>query len=147
VYQKVVTYDVEKITRVILEQLPEDYEFTERQTKAAQNVAKSIPKLKAVKLRKTLQLQEATEALEEREPEPAAATEGATVVVTEPVVEAESKTEQTVEDIKKIKQRQTKKKQVTQEATAELASATPATATAKKTTITRKKKNVDFDVL
>ena len=159
VYQKVVTYDVEKITRVILEQLPEDYEFTERQTKAAQNVAKSIPKLKAIKLRKTLQLQEATEALEERDAETVVETEGAAVATevaavatVAPVAAAAAvarETEKTVEDIKKIKQRQTKKKLIIQEATAtaEPGTETTTTTTAKKSTTTRKKKNVDFDVV
>jgi hypothetical protein len=142
VFQKVVTYDVEKITRVILEQIPEEYEFEERQTKAIQNAVKNMPKPKPVKLRKTLQLQEASEAIEEREqqqPVPIVAEKIPDVEMVEPDKRVEP--EKKVEDMKKIKQRQTKKK------TAAIQEETGDKPSEKKTATTRKKKNVDFTVI
>lgn len=170
VFQKIVTYDVEKITKVILEQLPDEFEFEERRTKAVQEAVKKIPKprVKAVKLKKTLQLLEASEALEERkleeeqeqkqelekglqqelgqdlvqdlaqdlaqEPKP---------IINESKEGKEDKEEKVEkvdkEEIKKIKQRQTKKKMAAQEEQGQ--------AQAQPVKTTRKKKNVNFDVI
>ncbi len=72
VYQKVSTLDVEKLTNVILGQLPEEVEYESMKTKATVQAAVEAnaefakTKPKAVKLKKTLLLEEATEALEER---------------------------------------------------------------------------------
>ena len=147
VFQKVVTYDVEKITRVILEQIPEEYEFEERQTKAVQNAVKNMPKPKPVKLRKTLQLQEASEAIEEQEqqktvPIVAEKVSNVEIVETEKIVEPDKRVDpdKRVEEMKKIKQRQTKKKAAAQEETGDKPGE-------KKTATTRKKKNVDFTVI
>jgi hypothetical protein len=75
VYQKVSTLDVEKLTNVILGQLPEEVEYESLKSKATTQAVDEVneafaqnpkPKPKAVKLKKTLLLEEATEALEER---------------------------------------------------------------------------------
>jgi hypothetical protein len=74
VYQKVSTLDVEKLTNVILGQLPEEVEYEALKTKATTQAVNEVnddfaknpkPRPKAVKLRKTLLLEEATEALDE----------------------------------------------------------------------------------
>jgi hypothetical protein len=75
VYQKVSTLDVEKLTNVILGQLPEEVDYEALKSKATTQAVDEVneafaqnpkPKPKAVKLKKTLLLEEATEALEER---------------------------------------------------------------------------------
>jgi hypothetical protein len=67
VYQKISTLDVEKLTSVILGQLPDELEYEERKTVEAKKAVEEAPvvKRKAVKMKKTLVLEAATEALEE----------------------------------------------------------------------------------
>ena len=67
VYQKISTLDVEKLTFVILGQLPDELEYEERKTVEARKAVEEAPviKRKAVKMKKTLVLEAATEALEE----------------------------------------------------------------------------------
>jgi hypothetical protein len=69
VYKKVSTRNAEKLTKTLLEQLPDEVEFEEAGTMLAReavNKAEEIVKPKVKKLREKLQLQEATEALEEQ---------------------------------------------------------------------------------
>ena len=67
VFQKISTLDVEKLTTVILGQLPDELEYEDRKTVEARKVVEEVPviKRKAVKIKKTLVLEAATEALEE----------------------------------------------------------------------------------
>jgi hypothetical protein len=68
VYQKISTLDVEKLTSVILGQLPDELEYEERKTVEAKKVVEEevpVVKRKAIKMKKTLVLEAATEALEE----------------------------------------------------------------------------------
>lgn len=69
VYKKTHTYNVEKLTKAILEQLPDEYEFEERKTVETKKVVKEAEKEikpKVKNLRKKIMLQETTEAVEEK---------------------------------------------------------------------------------
>lgn len=68
VYKKTSTRNAEKLTKMLLDQLPDTIEFEEKGTLLAQEAVKraeEIVKPKVTKLRDKLRLQEATEALEE----------------------------------------------------------------------------------
>jgi hypothetical protein len=129
VYQKVSTLDVEKLTNVILGQLPEEVEYEALKTKATEKAVNEIneefqnnpkPKPKAVKLKKTLLLEEATEALEERTINKKTKTRK----LSESVESGEIVEETPIEEVKP----ETKEPSV-------------------KATKTRKKKSVDFDIV
>jgi hypothetical protein len=69
IFQKIATRNVEKLTRSILENVPDEYEFEDRQSAIAKKVVQKVneeikPKVK--NLRKKLKLQEATEVQEEQ---------------------------------------------------------------------------------
>jgi hypothetical protein len=69
IFQKIATRNVEKLTRSILENVPDEYEFEDRQSAIAEKVVQKVneeikPKVK--NLRKKLKLQEATEVQEEQ---------------------------------------------------------------------------------
>ena len=69
VYKKISTRNAEKLTKTLLEQLPDEVEFEEAGTMLAREAVKKaeeIVKPKVKKLRDKLKLQEATEALEEQ---------------------------------------------------------------------------------
>ena len=131
VYQKVTTLDVEKLTNVILGQLPEEVEYEALKTKATENAVNEIndaflnnpkPKPKAVKLKKTLLLEEATEALEER------------TGLKEKIKEKENvkvKTRKLTESVE----------------SGEIVEESEAKASSVKATKTRKKKSVEFDIV
>jgi hypothetical protein len=124
VFQKIATRNVEKLTKSILEHLPDELEFEEKQTAIAQKVVEKVdkelkPKVKNLKKKILLQGQDVELAIEE-EDKPAKA-EVQAVVVEEHVLEKDKK--------KKIKK--TKK--------AEEPVVEPAEAVVKKKT-TRKKK-------
>jgi hypothetical protein len=66
VFQKIATRNVEKLTKSILEALPDEIEFEDRQSAIAQKAVKEADeelKPKVKNLRRKLKLQEATEAL------------------------------------------------------------------------------------
>ena len=68
VFQKIATRNVEKLTRSILEHVPHEFEFEDRQSAIAQKMVKKVDeeiKPKVKNLRRKLKLQEATEALKE----------------------------------------------------------------------------------
>lgn len=68
VFQKIATRNVEKLTKSILEHVPHEFEFEDRQSAIAQKAVKEVDeeiKPKVKNLRKKLKLQEATEALKE----------------------------------------------------------------------------------
>jgi hypothetical protein len=68
VFKKVSTRNAEQLTRIILEQLPDEIEFERASTMLARESVKKAEeeiKPRAKKMGKTLKLQEATEALEE----------------------------------------------------------------------------------
>lgn len=70
VYKKTSTRNAEKLTKILLEQLPDEISFEETGTVLAREAVKKAEELikpKAKKLREKLQLREATEALEEGE--------------------------------------------------------------------------------
>jgi len=129
VFQKIATRNVEKLTKSILEQVPDEIEFEDRQSKIAEKTVKKAEeevKPKVKKLRNKLKLQDATEALEEPK-----ATE---VVEPEPIV---------VQEKKVVKPRKTKK--IVLEEETEIKE--PVIVTTEKKKTTRKKKVVDFDVV
>ena len=73
VYKKTSTRNAEKLTRALLEQLPDEAEFEEQGTVLAREAVKEAEQLikpKVKKLREKLKLQEATEALEEEKEAP-----------------------------------------------------------------------------
>ena len=96
VFQKIATRNVEKLTKSILEHVPNEFEFEDRQSAIAQKAVKKVDeeiKPKVKNLRRKLKLQEATEVLKED-----------VVVDVEPVVEAaEAKEEEHVLEKKKTK--------------------------------------------
>jgi hypothetical protein len=68
VYKKVHTYNVEKLTKTILEKLPDEYDFEEKNTLLAQEAireAEKEVKPKVKNLKKKIMLQEATEVAQE----------------------------------------------------------------------------------
>jgi len=137
VYQKVSTLDVEKLTNVILGQLPEEVEYEALKSKATENAVNEIndaflnnpkPKPKAVKLKKTLLLEEATEALEER------------TGLKEKIKE---KGNEKIKEKEKVKTR----KLAESVESGEIVEESEAKASSVKATKTRKKKSVEFDIV
>jgi hypothetical protein len=71
IYKKTSTRNAEKLTRALLDQLPDEIAFEQAGTMLAREAVKEaeeIVKPKAKKLKEKLKLQEATEALEETQP-------------------------------------------------------------------------------
>jgi hypothetical protein len=146
IFQKIATRNVEKLTRSILENVPDEYEFEDRQSAIAKKVVQKVneeikPKVK--NLRKKLKLQEATEVQEEQ----AKLKEVADVASIVGVSAVEEAAVHVLENKKIVKPKKTKKN-------VEFVEATPAPAVAdqpdngkdKKKTTTRKKKTaIDFE--
>ena len=138
VYQKVSTLDVEKLTNVILGQLPEEVEYEALKTKETEKAVDELneafaqnpkPKPKAVKLKKTLLLEEATEALEER-----------TVAAKKPTNKsATRKITESVESGEIVEE--------SAAAAASMPAPVPVLASVKEKTKTKKKKMVVFDIV
>jgi len=109
VFQKIATRNVEKLTKSILEALPDEIEFEDRQSAIAQKAVKEADeelKPKVKNLRRKLKLQEATEALaspKKEEKEEAA-------VVPAVIVAAAVEEEHVLEKKKPVKGKKTKKK-------------------------------------
>jgi hypothetical protein len=127
VYQKISTLDVEKLTSVILGQLPDELDYEERKTVEARKTVSEVGpiKRKVVKMKKTLVLEAATEALEETQ----------TTVIPEAVV-----------PILKPK-RKTKKALLLEERTPQEPIVLEIADQGLKKTKTKKKKVVDFDIV
>ena len=147
IFQKIATRNVEKLTRSILENVPDEYEFEDRQSAIAKKVVQKVneeikPKVK--NLRKKLKLQEATEVQEEqaklKEVADVAAVEGAVAAVEGSVVEGAAV--HVLENKKVVKPKKTKKNVEFVEAAADQ----PEKAKEKNKTTTRKKKtDIDFE--
>jgi len=106
VYKKTHTYNVEKLTKAILEVLPDEYDFEERQTLKTREVIKETEKEvkpKVKNLRKKIMLQEATEAVESLQPEKIK-------INIEPVEEIKEEEDQDIEIIVPIKPKKTTRK-------------------------------------
>jgi hypothetical protein len=105
VYKKTHTYNVEKLTKAILEQLPDEYEFEERKTSKTREAIKEAEKElkpKVKNLRKKIMLQEATEVVESVQPEK---------INIEPIEEIkEQEQEQEIEIVVPIKPKKTTRK-------------------------------------
>jgi hypothetical protein len=144
VFQKIATRNVEKLTKSILEQIPDELEFEDRQSKIAEKIVKKTEeeiKPKVKNLRRKLKLQEATEVLEESKVEEAAAV--AAAIEIEPVVSTVVAVP--VQEKKILKPRKTKKTLALAEETivGELVGE-PVVTEKKKTT---RKKKVDFNIV
>jgi hypothetical protein len=134
VFQKIATRNVEKLTKSILEQVPDEIEFEDRQSKIAEKTVKKAEeevKPRVKKLRNKLKLQDATEALEE-----SSAKLKETVEPSEPIV---------VQEKKVVKPRKTKK--IVLEEETEIKEKEPVIVSTEKKKTTRKKKVVDFDIV
>ena len=134
VYKKISTRNAEKLTKALLDQLPDEIEFEKEGTMLAQESvekANQLIKPKARKLKEKLKLQDATEALEESEQviTKKARTKKATK-------QEETKQEETKQE--ETKQEETKQEETKQEETIDIVPK-------KKTT--RKKKAVDFEIV
>ena len=145
IFQKIATRNVEKLTKSILEQLPDELEFEDRQSKIAQETVKKVEKElkpKVKNLRKKIMLQEATEVFEEsksssKEPEQPP------IQAVEHVVEQETFVP-AVKEKKVVKPRKTKK--ILDEETVVVGNVVVEPATTEKKKATRKKK-VEFDIV
>ena len=109
VFQKIATRNVEKLTKSILETLPDEIEFEDRQSAVAQKAVQKADeeiKPKVKNLRRKLKLQEATEALEEQ-----SKIKSAAAVVAEAAAEVPEIVEEVhvLEKKKPVKVRKTKK--------------------------------------
>ena len=104
VYKKTSTRNAEKLTKTLLDQLPDEIVFEQAGTMLAREAvqqAEEIVKPKAKKLSEKLKLQEATEALEETEPQTATSVvkksrtkkKEAKITVVEPIIEEAEATE------------------------------------------------------
>ena len=91
IFQKIATRNVEKLTKSILEQLPDEIEFEDKQTAIAQKVVEKVdkelkPKVKKLKKKLLLQGQDVELNIEEEtKAEKAVAVEPAAVEPVEPV--------------------------------------------------------------
>ena len=149
VYQKVSTLDVEKLTNVILGQLPEEVEYEALKTKETEKAVDEIndafqknpkPNTKpmAVKLKKTLLLEEATEALEEQ-----------TIAEKKPTNKATTTKKSTTRKLTES----VESGEIVEETAAATAAAAPSQvpvpvlASVKEKTKTKKKKMVEFDIV
>ena len=98
VFQKIATRNVEKLTKSILEQLPDEIEFEDKQTAIAQKVVEKVdkelkPKVKNLKKKLLLQGQDVELNIED-EDKPA---------ISEAIVEAKAKAEEPKKKVKKTK--------------------------------------------
>jgi hypothetical protein len=153
VFQKIATRNVEKLTKSILEQLPDEIEFEDRQSKIAQETVKKVEKElkpKVKNLRKKIMLQEATEVFEESKSsnkEPDQSVQQGPVEAVEHIVEQETFVPVVVPAVKEkkvVKPRKTKK--ILGEETVVVGNVVVEPATTEKKKATRKKK-VEFDIL
>ena len=148
IFQKIATRNVEKLTRSILENVPDEYEFEDRQSAIAKKVVQKVneelkPKVK--NLRKKLKLQEATEVQEEqaklKEVADVAAVEGSAVEGSAAAAAVEEPEVHVLENKKVVKPKKTKKNVEFVEAAADQ----PEKAKEKNKTTRKKKTDIDFE--
>ena len=114
IYKKTSTRNAEKLTKSLLNQLPDEIDFEESGTLLARETVKKaeeIIKPKAKKLKEKIKLQEATEALEESKPVAIKKTKTKTKKVTEIIFDEEAPAPQQV-DVVPTKKTTRKKKEV-----------------------------------